>query len=137
MRAVPADPVNPINPVRRLRRSSHPMCSDVYQARSALSADPTDLELASAYWNAVGSGQSGRYVIEAFRAAALQSPEGAVALANAYRNLAHRTGEGPRRPFDPQLTYAMRHALAVLSEDDREVVAWCLDAASRTDDVDR
>ena len=44
--------------------------------RQARISDPTNLDAANRYWDAVGVSQSGRYVIEAFRSAALTSHAG-------------------------------------------------------------
>jgi hypothetical protein len=63
--------------------------------KQSLKQDPTNLELANRYWKAVGLAQSGRYVHDACRSAALASNVGAAAFARAYRELFSCSGEGP------------------------------------------
>jgi hypothetical protein len=97
--------------------------------RQALISDPTNLDAANRYWNAVGASQSGRYVIEAFRNAALTSHVGVVALARAYRELLQNSGEGPRAVFfDEHLVRALEASLPALSESDRSTVQWVLES---------
>jgi hypothetical protein len=75
--------------------------------KAALAADPANLELAWRYWEVLGAWQardirSGMHVIQVFREAALASPAGVQALAQAYRQLFEASGEKPR-VLDPQL----------------------------------
>src|SRR6266850_831749 len=93
--------------------------------RRVLVSDRTNLDAASLYWNALGSFQSGRYVIEAFRSAALTSQAGVVAFAHAYRGLFENSGEGPRPIFfDGELVRALEDSIPELSESDRSTVQW-------------
>ena len=62
--------------------------------KQSLKQDPTNLELADRYWSAIGSGQWGGGVRDAYRDAALASSVGAAAFARAYRDLCLRSGEG-------------------------------------------
>ena len=93
----------------------------------ALNSDPTNLDVANRYWNALAVSQCGRDVIETYRRAALMSPEGCIALARAYRQLFEDSGEGPRAVyFDSDLLYALRSHLPELPAGDRLVVDWVL-----------
>lgn len=98
---------------------------------SALSEQPTSLELAWRYWNALGGGRSGRYVVLAFRAAALAGVEGVAAFAQAYAELHAVSGEGPRQAFvDRDLRHALSQALPLLTINDRQRVEWVLSCVS-------
>lgn len=95
--------------------------------RQVLVSDPTNLDAANLYWNALGSLQSGRYVIEAFRGAALTSQAGIVAFARTYRKLFENSGEGPRAIFfDGELVRALEASIPALPESDRSTVQWVL-----------
>jgi hypothetical protein len=95
--------------------------------RQALISDPTNLDAANRYWNAVGSSQSGSYVIEAYRSAALTSQAGVVAFVRAYRELFENSGEPPRAIFfDKDLVEALEASLPALSQSDCSVVEWVL-----------
>lgn len=97
--------------------------------RQALLDSPTDLEVAYRYWKALASSQSGFYVIEAFRSAALASPAGAVAFARAYRELFESSGESPRAAFfDEPLVRALENVLSAVPETDRDSLLWVLKA---------
>jgi hypothetical protein len=67
--------------------------------RQNLKQDPTNLELANRYWKAVGSSQSGGYVRDAYRGAALASSVDPAAFARAYRELSSCGGRAPARPI--------------------------------------
>jgi hypothetical protein len=69
--------------------------------KRALFTDPENLDMANRYWRALGlhkgrDVRDGRYVVEAYRAAALASQDGVIALARAYRKLHQISGESPR-----------------------------------------
>jgi hypothetical protein len=97
--------------------------------RQVLVSDPTNLDAANLYWNALGSFQSGRYVIGAFRSAALTSQAGVVAFAHAYRELFENSGEGPRKIFfDGELVRALKASIPELTESDRSTVQWVLNS---------
>jgi hypothetical protein len=95
--------------------------------RQNLKQDPTNLELANRYWKAVGSSQSGGYVRDAYRGAALASSVGAAAFARAYRELFSCSGEGPRMVhFDEPLIQALEDYLPQLTGEDHSNVEWVL-----------
>lgn len=98
--------------------------------RQRLEEDPTNIELANHYWAKLADGdyRSGRYVIEAYREAALTSSTGAARLARAYRELFLESGEEPRRKyFDVRLIQNLRSYLAEMGEGDRVNVQWVLE----------
>jgi hypothetical protein len=103
---------------------------------SSLHDEPTSLERAWRYWRALGEYQghdvrSGVYVVQAFHAAALASPNGAAALARAYIELFKSTGEGPRSCLvDSELHTALSRAMDSLRGDGRLEVQWILDRLS-------
>jgi hypothetical protein len=100
--------------------------------RQALNSNPTNLDAANRYWDALSSlngndVRSGRYVVETYRAVALASQEGVIALARAYRELFEDSGEGPRAAlFDYDLLRALQTRLPELQERDRTIVQWVL-----------
>jgi hypothetical protein len=99
--------------------------------KAALAADPANLELGWRYWKVLGAWQgrdvrSGMHVIQVFHEAALATPAGVQALAQAYRQLFEASGEKPR-VLDPHLERCVQSALKALSEGDRAVVQWLLD----------
>jgi hypothetical protein len=101
----------------------------------SLASDPTNLDLAWEYWNALGSCngcdiRSGMYVFEAFRPAAMQSIAGVLAFAQAYLELFDLSGEGPRQ-IDEALACKARSALLMLHGSEREVVQWMLDSVAK------
>jgi len=99
------------------------------ELKQTLLSNPTDIDAASRYWTAVGSAQSGQYVIEAFRSAALSSQAGVIALAPAYKELFENSGEPPRAPFfDKNLVSVLEIAAPTLSEPDRSTVEWILNS---------
>jgi hypothetical protein len=105
--------------------------------KEVLLSEPSNLDAAHHYWNALGSlggydVRSGGFVIEAYRACALASHEGVLALARAYRELYERSGESPRRElFDEELRQALEAGLAALRSQDRDDVGWILESAFR------
>src|SRR5580698_4747595 len=100
--------------------------------KQSLKQDPTNLELANRYWKAVGLAQSGRYVRDAYRGAALASGVGAAASARAYRELFSCSGEGPRMAhFDDLLIRALEAYLPQLTGQDHSNVEWVLHAPAR------
>ena len=101
------------------------------ELEAALETDPENLELAWKYWNVLSSWhgadiRSGMYVFRAFRAAALKSPHGVLAFAQAYRELFRRSGEGPRK-LDAGLASVVRASLSSLPPGERAEVQWLLD----------
>jgi len=95
--------------------------------RRALVSDPTNLDAANRYWNAVGSSQSGGYIVEAYRSAALTSHAGVIAFGRAYRELFEDSGESPRAIFfDKDLIQTLEASLPALSQSDRSLVQWVL-----------
>ena len=107
----------------------------IVKLREALESDPTKVEVASSYWNALASFgghdvRSGGFVIEAFRRCALASREGVVALACAYKELFDATGEKPNAElFDKELIQVLKaRGVTDLREDDRKIVKWVLNS---------
>jgi hypothetical protein len=102
------------------------------ELKASLDSNPTNVEAASRYWSALGSlggneVRSGGYLIEAFRACALDSKEGVIAFARAYEDLSAKTGEEPRPDlFDESLLVALRDRLSELPEPERRSVEWIL-----------
>jgi len=106
--------------------------------RQALRADPTNLGIADRYWKARAAYKGkydircGRHIIEAYREAALRSPQGVIALASAYKDLFTTTGEGPRPVyFDDDLVCALQRYLPELPERERSTVRWILESVRR------
>jgi len=100
--------------------------------KKILLSEPSNLDAANHYWNALGSVgghdvRSGGFVIEAYRSCALASHEGVIALARAYRELYENSGEAPRRElFDEELMLALEARLSALRDDERDNVEWIL-----------
>ena len=95
--------------------------------RQSLKQDPTNLEVADRYWNAIGSSQCGGAVHDAYRGAALASSAGGAAFARAYHELCESSGEGPRMVhFDEALIQALRISLPKLTGEDHSNVEWVL-----------
>jgi hypothetical protein len=108
-------------------RKTAPDKQTVETLRQALISDPTNLDAANRYWNAVGTSQSGGYIIEAYRSAALTSHAGVIAFGRAYRELFENSGEPPRAIFfDKDLIQALEASLPALPQSDRSVVQWIL-----------
>jgi len=105
--------------------------------RQALHADPANLDIADRYCKAIatypgGDIRSGGDIIGAYRAAALKSPQGVIALASAYRDLFAVSGEQPWPAyFDEDLVRALQHYLPELPEEDRSTVQWILESLKR------
>jgi len=106
---------------------------ELAELKKVLLSEPSSLVAANRYWNALGlvggcDVRSGGFVIEAYRACALASHEGVIALARAYRQLHDNSGEGPRRElFDEELLQAFATRLSALCNDDRHNVEWILE----------
>ena len=103
--------------------------------REELQRSPANLDLANRYWHALAGDmaknesdyRSGRYVIEAYREAALVSKEGVEAFACAYRELFDISGESPRTAFfDEPLVLSLKAKLPEMAETDRRNVEWIL-----------
>ena len=95
----------------------------------SLAAEPANLDLANRYWRELTGHpgfdyRSGDRALRIFRKPAIASPQGAVALAAAVRELAEETGEFPEpTAFDPQLREALSGAIATPSID-RDILRW-------------
>jgi len=101
--------------------------NDLSALRQNLKQDPTNLELATRYWTAVGDSQSGGCVRDAYRGAAIASSIGAATFARAYRELFLCSGEGPRMAyFDEPLIQALKGHLLQLTGEDHSNVEWVL-----------
>ena|ERR1700688_2551339 len=103
--------------------------------RRALHVDPTNLDKADRYWKALatypgGDVRRGSDIIGVYRAAALKSPQGVIALASAYRDLFAVSGEPPAY-FDEDLVHALQRYLPGLPEEDRSTVQWILETLKR------
>jgi hypothetical protein len=115
-----------------MTQQKYPIQQKLGNLKKALDADPTNVEVANRYWEGLGSvgGQdvrSGRFVREAFRGCALDSREGVIAFARAYRELFESTGERPRAElFDKELLLALKTRLPELSKEDRAIMEWIL-----------
>ena len=100
--------------------------------KKTVEANPASIEAANRYWDALGSFggedvRSGGYLIEAYRACALASRAGVVALACAYQELFAKSGEAPRAElFDQELIRVIQTRLPELSNGDRATVQWVL-----------
>ena len=96
------------------------------EARDRLKQDPTNLELAHRYWNAMGP-VCGGAVFDAYRDVALVSSAGAAAFARAYRELYDCSGEPPyKQCFDELLIQALKAYRPKLKGEDRANVEWIL-----------
>lgn len=107
---------------------------EIRKLREPLDAAPTDVHTAQRYWSGLGKVRgydfrSGRYVIDAFAHAAMSSDLGAIAFAQAYRELADSSGEGPRKCFfSDDLLSAIRRARENASGADRELLDWVVES---------
>lgn len=101
--------------------------------RHALASDPTNLLAAGRYWQALSNynGQdirSGRDVMHAYRSPALSSSEGAVAFAQAYRELFEISGETPNAAyFDKDLIHALERWYQRVAGNERSIIGWLLE----------
>jgi len=115
-----------------MAQDKFPIQQKLANLKKALDANPTNVEAANSYWEALGSlgGQnvrSGGFVREAFRGCAMASCDGVIAFARAYRELFESTGELPRAElFDKDLLAALRTRLPELARDDRTILEWIL-----------
>ncbi len=115
-----------------MTEGKYPIQQKLANLKAALDSDPNNIEVAKRYWVALASSggydvRSGGFVIEAFRGAALASQAGAVAFAQAYRELFEKSGEKPRPElFDQDLVRALKTRLPDLSNSDQAVVQWIL-----------
>jgi len=102
--------------------------------RCSFGSDPTNVEVANCYWNALASlhghnVRSGGFVIEAYRQAALASKAGVIALGRAYRELYEESGESPRAVFfDESLIHALQTTVRDLDEPARSNICWILES---------
>lgn len=115
-----------------MSQDKYPIQQELANLKKALDADPTSVEAANRYWDALGSYggknvRSGGYVKEAFRGCALASREGVIAFGRAFRGLFESTGELPRAElFDKELLEALKARLSELSGEDRAILEWIL-----------
>jgi hypothetical protein len=115
-----------------MAQNKNPLQQRLANLKKTLDCDPTNVEAANRYWDALGSFgghnvRSGGFVREAFRGCALDSPEGVVAFVRAYRELFESTGEKPRPElFDEELLLALRSRVPELSDEDRAKLDWIL-----------
>ena len=123
-----------------LRRKSTDL-DELKRLKTILVSEPSNLDAANAYWDALGAVggldvRSGGFVVEAYRGCALASPEGVIALACAYRQLYRSSGERPRGELlDETLTQALRNRLPELSNLDKAVVKWVLESIEKSREV--
>ena len=112
----------------------YPIQQNLAKLKRTLDSDPTNVDVANRYWVELASFggndvRSGGFVIEAFRRCALASPAGAVAFAQAYRELFEKSGEKPSAElFNEELLQALKTRLPDLSNDDQAVVQWVLES---------
>jgi len=117
-----------------MRHTSH---EELSALKKILFSEPSNLDAANRYWDALRSVgghdvRSGGFVIEAYRACALASHEGVIALARAYRELYENSGESPRRElFDEELSQALQARLSALRNHDQDIVEWILQSVFR------
>ena len=101
--------------------------------REELATDPANLDLASRVWDLLSGStgfdvRTGRLAIETFRAAALRSDAGLVALVSAFRQLADETGEFPcPELIDPRLENLLRVYLRDATPSQSDQVRWILE----------
>jgi hypothetical protein len=105
--------------------------------RFALGSNPTNVEVANRYWKALASlhghdVRSGGFVIEAYRAAALASKMGVIAMGRAYRELYDESGESPRAVFfDESLIRVLQNTVADLDESAQSNIRWILESITK------
>ena len=115
-----------------MAQDKNPLQQRLANLKKTLDSDPTNVDVANRYWDALGSFgghnvRSGGFVREAFRGCALDSREGVVAFVRAYRELFESTGEKPRPElFDEELLLALRSRVSELSDEDRAKLDWIL-----------
>jgi len=125
-RQLSADPLGS----RAVYRTNHER--ELSEQRAALERDPENLELANAYWRALGNCRghnvrNGSHPVEAFRRAALASAEGIIALCRASSELFEQSGEAPSaRHFDEELVSVLQASLPALSPEAASEVRWVL-----------
>jgi hypothetical protein len=102
--------------------------------RDTFGSNPTNVDLANRYWNALASlnghnVRSGGFVIEVYRQAALTSKDGVIALGRAYRELHEESGESPRAAFfDDTLIRVLQTTVQNLEEPACSNVRWILES---------
>ena len=110
-----------------MERKTSPDRELLERLKHALASDPTNVDSANRYWKALGVRQSGRDVIETFRAAALASRDGVIAFAHAYRELSENSGEAPRLAFfDKELLRTLEASVASLPQREQHILHWVL-----------
>jgi hypothetical protein len=122
-------------PGRRLvnRQSHSDWRNHVTELRSALRAQPDNLDLANRLWALLSGAtgfdvRTGPLVIETLRAAALRTDDGMAALVDAFRKLADETGELPRPAlFDPPLESRLRIYARTADAAMQRDLNWILD----------
>jgi hypothetical protein len=114
--------------------SDFPLQKQLAELKATLDTDPTNVEAAQRYWDALGSFagndvRSGGYLVEAFRECALASKQGTIAFARAYQELYAKTGVKPEAQlFGESLAQALKARVPELSETERSLVEWVLDS---------
>ena len=92
-----------------------------------LKADPTNIEKAKNYWEALDDWQTGSYILECFRLPAIESKEGAVEFSKASLNLFTLSGEIPKKElFDEELIQSLKSKKEQVSGSDKEAIEWVL-----------
>lgn len=115
-----------------MSEEKYPTQQRLSDLKKALDRDPANIEAANRYWAGLASVggndvRSAGFVIEAFRAGALASNTGTVALARAFRELFEKSGEKPRAElFDGELLQALNTRLPDLSSEDQVIVQWVI-----------
>jgi len=118
-------------------KKRHTSQDELSALKKILVAEPSNLDAANRYWDALSSVgghdvRSGGFVIEAYRACALASHEGVIAFARAYRELYERSGETPRRElFDEELSQVLETRLSALRDHDQDILEWILASVFR------
>ena len=115
-----------------MAQDKNPLQQRLANLKKALDSNPTNVEVAKRYWDALGSFgghdvRSGGFVREAFRGCALDSREGVVAFVRACRELFESTGQKPLPElFDEELLQALGSRVSELSDEDRAKLDWIL-----------
>jgi hypothetical protein len=135
MKTVPGDLGQPISPGQTdaVWSGQLPACLERLRIlKSTLDLDPTNLDSANRYWEALSSVgghnvRSAGFAIEAFRACALVSQQGTIAFCRAFCELNEHNGEKPRPELlDEELLGVLKMRLPELSIYDSSLAHWIL-----------